>query len=123
MLYKKKKRVVIKNNKAPGSDGFSTEFYKASWTIISDEVVQAIQSFFEMDKLLKEVNATIIITLVPKNLNPFAMSEFRQILSCNVIYKCITKILVDNCFLAWMRLSILTKQLLLRIGVLKRMCC
>jgi hypothetical protein len=49
-----------------------------------------------MDKLLKEVNATIIITLVPKNLNPFAMSEFRQISSCNVIYKCITKILVDR---------------------------
>jgi 23S rRNA G2069 N7-methylase RlmK/C1962 C5-methylase RlmI len=62
----------------------STGFYKAAWPIISYEVVQAIQSFFEMDNLLKEANATII-AFVPKKRNLPAMSEIKPISSCNVI--------------------------------------
>jgi hypothetical protein len=45
--------------------------------------------------LLKEVNATII-TLVPKKINPSSMGDFRPISCCNVIYKCITKILSNR---------------------------
>jgi hypothetical protein len=42
--------------------------------------------------LLKEVNATILC-LVPKRPNVSVMGDFRPIACCNVIYKCITKIL------------------------------
>jgi hypothetical protein len=45
--------------------------------------------------LLKEVNATII-TLAPKKINPSSMGDFRPISCCNVIYKCITKILSNR---------------------------
>ena len=38
------------------------------------------------------MNATIL-SLVLKKVNPFAMSDFRPSACCNVIYKCITKIL------------------------------
>ncbi|GLT72077.1 hypothetical protein SLA2020_440400 [Shorea laevis] len=45
--------------------------------------------------LLKEVNATIL-TLVPKKINPAAMGDYRPIACCNVLYKCITKILSNR---------------------------
>jgi hypothetical protein len=41
------------------------------------------------------VNATII-TLVPKKLIPSTMGDYRPISCCNLIYKCVTKILANS---------------------------
>lgn len=82
----------MKSNKAPGPDGFTSEFFKASWSVVGREVVPAMKSFFDLGNLLKEVNATIL-TLVSKKVNPAAMEDFRPIACCKVLYKCITKIL------------------------------
>lgn len=65
----------MRNNKAPGLDGFTVEFFKKAWPIVGGDVIFAIKSFFESGMLLKEVNATII-TLVPKKLNPSTMRDF-----------------------------------------------
>lgn len=51
--------------------------------------------FHTSHQLLKEVNATII-TIVPKKPNPMKMGDFRPISCCNLIYKCITKILANR---------------------------
>jgi hypothetical protein len=85
----------MKANKVPGPDGFSAEFFKAAWPDVGKEVVKAIKNFFLSSMLLNEVNATII-TLVPKKINPSSMGDFRPISCCNVIYKCITKILSNR---------------------------
>jgi hypothetical protein len=85
----------MKANKAPGPDVFFVDFFKASWAIVGQEVVDAIKGFFNSVSLLREVNA-IIISLVPKKVNPFAMGDFRPITCSNVIYKCITKILSNR---------------------------
>lgn len=43
---------------------FCYDFFKAAWSVVEVEVVQAVKSFFITRKMLKEVNATII-SLVP----------------------------------------------------------
>jgi hypothetical protein len=88
----------MKANKAPSPDGFFVEFFKATWPIVGKKVVVAIKGFFISGLLLKEVNATIL-TLVPNKINPSAMGDFRPISCCNVIYKCITKIISNKMLL------------------------
>lgn len=36
------------------------------------------------------------ITLVPKQQHPSSMSDFRPIACCNILYKCVTKMLADR---------------------------
>nr|GEW95104.1 RNA-directed DNA polymerase, eukaryota, reverse transcriptase zinc-binding domain protein [Tanacetum cinerariifolium] len=55
----------IEENKAPGPDGYSYVFFKKTWSIIGDDVCNAVKEFFISVKLLSEMNATLI-TLVPK---------------------------------------------------------
>nr|XP_043623020.1 uncharacterized protein LOC122594653 [Erigeron canadensis] len=55
----------------------------------------AVQEFFSTGKLLGEINATTI-ALIPKVSTPSKVSEFRPIACCNVIQKCISKILTNR---------------------------
>ncbi|GKA68671.1 RNA-directed DNA polymerase, eukaryota, reverse transcriptase zinc-binding domain protein [Tanacetum coccineum] len=85
----------IDDNKAPGPDGYSSHFFKASWDIVGKDVCKAVKEFFGSGKLLKEVNSTVI-SLVPKLSTPRKVSDFRPISCCNVVYKCISKIIVNR---------------------------
>ncbi|KAL0295535.1 UNVERIFIED_CONTAM: putative ribonuclease H protein [Sesamum calycinum] len=85
----------IAEDKAPGPDGFSSGFYKAAWPVIGEEVVKAILEFFTTGRLLKQVNTTIL-ALIPKVRLPSLVSDFRPISCCNVLYKVITKIIVQR---------------------------
>jgi hypothetical protein len=80
-------------NKAPGPDGFPTEFFQRAWPIVGEDVTEAILDFFSYGKLLREVNATII-TLVPKRSNPSVVGDFRPISCCNIVS--ITKIIANR---------------------------
>nr|XP_043639247.1 uncharacterized protein LOC122610317 [Erigeron canadensis] len=76
--------------KAPGPDGFTSAFFKKSWSIVGKDVLLAVHDFFNKGKLLKELNHTII-ALVPSSI-----TDYRPISCCNVLYKCISKILADR---------------------------
>ena len=79
--------------KAPGPDGFPVLFYKEYWHIVGESVTQAVTSFFEVGRLPKEVNSSLIV-LIPKIPNPSSVNSFRPISLCNVVYKIISKLLV-----------------------------
>ncbi|KAL0401945.1 UNVERIFIED_CONTAM: LINE-1 reverse transcriptase [Sesamum latifolium] len=85
----------IDETKAPGPDDYSSGFFKAAWPIVGREVTRAIMDFFITGRLLKQVNSTLI-SLIPKVNKPMVVAEFRPVSCCNVLYKVITKILVQR---------------------------
>ncbi|KAL0448194.1 UNVERIFIED_CONTAM: LINE-1 reverse transcriptase [Sesamum latifolium] len=85
----------VEEDKSPGPDGYSSGFFKAAWPIIGEEVTHAILEFFLNGKLLKQFNVTLLV-LIPKVQAPSRVSDFRPISCCNVLYKVITKIIVQR---------------------------
>ncbi|GJR80252.1 putative RNA-directed DNA polymerase [Tanacetum coccineum] len=83
------------NDKSPGPDGFTAAFFKESWDIVGNDVIKAIQEFFVNGKLLKELNHTII-ALIPKVKSPTKVNDYRPISCCNVLFKCISKIIANR---------------------------
>ncbi|XP_035845270.1 uncharacterized protein LOC118491527 [Helianthus annuus] len=82
-------------NKAPGPDGYTSAFFKSSWDIVGEDVSSAVIVFFDNGKLLKQLNHTIL-ALVPKVDTPDSVLDYRLISCCNVIYKCISKIITER---------------------------
>lgn len=76
-------------SKAPGVDGYITDFFKHSWKMVGKDVTDAIFSFFATGRMLKAINTTSV-SLVPK------VPNFRSISCRNIVYKCITKILTNR---------------------------
>lgn len=81
--------------KAPGPDGFPACFFQRNWATLKDGVLAAVKEFFRTGFMPEGVNSTSI-ALIPKISNPFRMSNYRPISLCNVIYKVISKCLVNR---------------------------
>ncbi|GJT16593.1 RNA-directed DNA polymerase, eukaryota, reverse transcriptase zinc-binding domain protein [Tanacetum coccineum] len=85
----------IEDDKAAGPDGFSSRFFKAAWKVVGDDVCAAVKEFFSSCKLLGEFNANLI-SLVPKLKTPLKITDYRPIACGNVVYKCISKVIVNR---------------------------
>ncbi|GJX87099.1 hypothetical protein Tco_0339113 [Tanacetum coccineum] len=83
------------NDKSPGPDGYMAAFFKEAWDIMGLDEVKAVREFFSSGKILKELNHTII-ALIPKVSSPSRINEYRPISCCNVLFKCITKIISNR---------------------------
>ena len=56
----------MKNQKSPGSDGITTEFYKIFWNDIKEYYIKSINFSFQNGEIT-ELQKQSIITLLPKN--------------------------------------------------------
>lgn len=81
--------------KAPGLNGFPALFYKQLWAKVGNDVVKVVTSFFIIGSMPKEVNASLIV-LIPKISNPASVNHFSPISLCNVVYKIISKLLMEK---------------------------
>jgi hypothetical protein len=86
---------AMNKDKVPSPDGFSAGFFHKAWPIVWGDVCDAVLEFFNSSLLLKKANSTIL-TLVPKKKSPSSMGDYRPISCCNVVYKCITKIIANK---------------------------
>nr|GEY30289.1 hypothetical protein [Tanacetum cinerariifolium] len=65
------------------------------WDIIGSDMCKAVRDLFTNGRLLKEINH-MILALIPKFSTPLLVNDYRPILCCNVIYKCISKVIIDH---------------------------
>ena len=78
--------------KAPGPDGFTSEFFTSSWDLVGRDLISAVQSFFLTSYMPRQTNATVI-SLIPKIAGASALTDFRPVSLCNTVYKIISKTL------------------------------
>lgn len=81
--------------KAPGPDGFPSRFYQRNWSCLKVEIIDAVKLFFETGFMPSGVNDTAIV-LIPKIAHPISLKDFRPISLCNVIYKIVSKCMVNR---------------------------
>ncbi|GKA33637.1 hypothetical protein Tco_0720066 [Tanacetum coccineum] len=76
--------------------------------IVADDFVAAVCEFFTNGKILKELNHTII-ALIPKVNSPTRVNDYRPISCCNVMFKCISKI-IANCIKECLKVLVSSNQ-------------
>lgn len=79
-------------DKAPGVDGFLIEFFTKNWATVEDDVLVAVQKFFQSGSSLHTINTTAI-TLISKISAPTKVKDYRPISCCSTLYKIISKVL------------------------------
>jgi len=85
----------VPNDKAPGPDGFTINFYKACWNIVKQDVWDVVEDSRRSGTILKSINSTFI-ALIPKVEEANTPEKFRPIALCNVIYKIISKVIANR---------------------------
>ena len=86
----------MKNQKSPGSDGITVEFYKLFWNTIKPYYIKSINYSFELGSLT-ELQKQSIITLIPKqNKDITCLDNWRPISLLNVDYKIATKVIANR---------------------------
>lgn len=79
--------------KAPGKDGLHAKFFQSQWNIVGDSVYKMVLEAFEGKPLDLTINNTLLVHL-PKVDKPKAVSQYKSISLCSMVYKIITKIIV-----------------------------
>ncbi|XP_057811358.1 uncharacterized protein LOC131025575 [Salvia miltiorrhiza] len=83
-------------SKSPGPDGFNLNFWKTSWEIIKDDLIQVMKDFHKNGKIPRGCNSSFIV-LIPKKEEASSIDEFRPILSLVVSIKSLQRSLRVGC--------------------------
>jgi len=85
----------LPNNKSLGLDGFSNEFIKGCWPLISSDFHSLCQAFHNSDICLRSINSSFI-TLIPRIDSPISTNDYRPHSLLNSSMKIITKFLANR---------------------------
>ena len=86
----------LKQNKSPGNDGFSSEFYCTFWPDIGDLVKDALNEAYRLGELSSSQKQAVITLIAKDGKDPFSLKNYRPISLLNVDYKILTKILAKR---------------------------
>ena len=81
--------------KAPGLNGFTSNFFYYFWDLIMEEVLEIVEESRSKWGVLKAFNATFL-SLIPKEKGANNRGKFIPIALCNVIYKIISKVIANH---------------------------
>lgn len=85
----------IAGEKAPGPNGYESQFFKDCWDKIKDDLTAGEMEFFRAGKPLKVWNTTVL-TLIPKSDHVDTVGDYMPIACCNTIYKIVSKMLSNR---------------------------
>ena len=86
----------FKNEKSPGSDGLTIEFFKTFWSKLKKPLLESI-NYSLQNQLLSKTQREGIITLIPKKDKPREkIQNWRPITLLNLDYKILSKILANR---------------------------
>jgi hypothetical protein len=92
-------RVVITDmasDKAPGPDGFIGAFFKSAWQIVKNDILAAVNFFYQQhSQHLKHLNSAHLV-LLPKKLEAETLCDFRPISPTHNIAKLLSKLLANR---------------------------
>ena len=80
---------------ASGPDGMSILFYKSFWHIVGQDATSVVLNALKIGVVPELLNSTFI-SLIPKIKHTKIFSDYRPISLCNVVYKLISKVLVNR---------------------------
>ncbi|GKE89899.1 RNA-directed DNA polymerase, eukaryota, partial [Tanacetum coccineum] len=83
------------NNKSPGPDGYTFEFFKTYWDVIGTDFCEAVEFFFMNGSFPPGCNSSFI-ALIPKVVDAKFVKDFRPISLIGCVYKVVTKILANR---------------------------
>jgi hypothetical protein len=81
--------------KVPGPDGFPDKFFQRNWETIHGDIIKGVQNFFDIGVMLAGINDMAIV-LISKKEEPELLKYFRPISLYNVVYKIMSKCLVNR---------------------------
>ena len=83
------------NNKSPGSDGISAEFYKTFWSLLQDDL-RDVSNEWTAKKRLGNTQANAVITCLHKKGERNDIRNWRPVSLLNVDYKILTKTMANR---------------------------
>lgn len=87
--------LAMKRFGSSGSDGIQVAFYQSYWDVVLETIVKMVNSAMREGHVpIKILEA--YISLIPKKDNPEHAGDFRPITLSNVIFKVISKVLVNK---------------------------
>jgi len=82
-------------DKAPGPDGFTTNFIQTCWQIVKKDLHKMVLKSQDCKKVGGNMNSTFL-ALIPKEKGANSFNRFHPISLCNIGYKIISKVIANR---------------------------